>query len=189
MAIKNSDSSYGSVAKIFHWGMFLLILTLVVVGFYMHGLPADTPEQATYKFGFYDLHKAFGILALILVALRLGWRLSNPVPKMPENMRKIELFSAHAMHVLLYVLMFAQPISGWLRSSYGGHAVEMFGLKIPALVGKDKAMEHFFHEAHEVLAFALITAFFLHVGAGLYHHFVRKDDVLRRMSPHGAPSE
>lgn len=189
MAVKNSETSYGSVAKFFHWGMFLLISGLVVVGFYMHGLPADTPEQAGYKYDLYDQHKAFGIVALILVTIRLGWRLKNPVPKMPDGMRKIELLSAHAMHILLYFLMFAQPLSGWLRSSYGGHDTEIFGMALPMLVAKDKGLEDFFHETHEMLASVLIAAFLLHVGAALYHHFVRKDDVLLRMSPHGKSAE
>ncbi|MBL4802133.1 MAG: cytochrome b [Emcibacter sp.] len=182
MALKNTDTSYGVIAKAFHWGMFLILLGLLVLGNYMHGLPADTPEQMGYKFGLYDQHKSFGILILVLVVFRLGWRMINPSLKMPGNMSKIEIASAHAMHMLLYIIMLAQPLFGWLMSSYGGHPVKFFGFNLPALAEKDKGMGDFFHEAHEITAFLLIAAFVIHVAAALFHHFVRKDDVLDRMS-------
>lgn len=170
------------MAKIFHWGMFLILLTLVVVGYYMHGLPADTPEQMGYKYDLYGVHKSFGILVLILVIFRLGWRMINPVPKMPGTMSRIESLSAHAMHMLLYMIMISQPLFGWLRSSSAGVPVKFFGLELPALADKDKAISHFFHEAHELTAVLLIVAFALHVAAALFHHHVRKDDVMARMS-------
>ncbi|PCI34274.1 MAG: cytochrome b [Alphaproteobacteria bacterium] len=184
MVVKNTETSYGVVAKVFHWGMFLILFGLVVVGLYMSDLPADTPEQMGYKFGLYDQHKSFGILILGLVVFRLVWRMINPVPKMPDTMSRLEGLSAHAMHMLLYVIMLAQPLFGWLMSSFGGYPVKFFGIGLPALAGKDKAMGDFFHEAHEITALLLIVAFAVHVGAALFHHFVRKDDVMTRMSPH-----
>ncbi|MBL4613027.1 MAG: cytochrome b [Emcibacter sp.] len=189
MALKNTDTSYGSLSKAFHWGMFLILLGLFIVGKYMHGLPADTPEQMGYKFGLYDYHKSFGILIMALVVVRLGWRMINPALKMPGTMSKIEIASAHAMHMLLYVIMFAQPLFGWLMSSYGGHPVKFFGFMLPALADKDKAIGEFFHEAHEVTATILVVAFIIHVAAALFHHIVRKDDVLVRMSPRPQKSE
>jgi len=182
MALKNTDSSYGNMSKALHWGMFLILVGIIAVGYYMSDLPSDTPEQMGYKFGLYDLHKSFGILILFLVALRLIWRMINPVPKMPDSMSKIESLSAHAMHILLYVVMFAQPLFGWLMSSFGDHSVKFFGIPLPALVGKDKAMGDFFSDAHEITAILLIIFFVIHVAAALFHHFVRKDDVLLRMS-------
>lgn len=182
MAAKNTDTSYGNIARAFHWGMFILLLGMVVVGIYMHDLPADTPEQMLHKFGLYDLHKSFGILILLLVTFRLGWRMINPVPKMPDTMSRIEKSSAHAMHMLLYAVMFAQPLFGWLMSSYGGHPVKFFGLGLPALADKDKAMSDIFLEAHEITAMLLVAAFSIHVGAALFHHYIRKDDVMERMS-------
>lgn len=189
MALKNTETSYGVVAKGFHWGMFLIILGMVGLGFYMSGLPADSPEQMGYKFGLYDQHKSFGILILVLVTARLVWRLINPVPKMPGTMNRLERLSAHAMHMLLYVIMIAQPLFGWLMSSFGGHPVKFFGLGLPSLADKDKALGKFFHEAHEITAYLLIAAFAIHVGASLFHHYVRKDDVMTRMSPYPKKSD
>lgn len=182
MTARNTDTSYGSIAKAFHWGMFLILLGMVVLGNYMADLPTDMPDQVTYKMGLFDLHKSFGILILVLVTLRLGWRMVNPVPKMPDTMSRIERLSAHAMHMLLYLIMFAQPLFGWLLSSYGAHPVKFFGLALPALVDKDKVLGKFFEEAHETTAVLLVAAFIIHVAAAFFHHHVRKDDVLLRMS-------
>ena len=183
MAIRNTDTTYGSIAKAFHWGMFLILLALIIIGSYMSDLPADTPAQVTYKLGIYAYHKSFGILILVLVILRLGWRMINPVPKMPDTMSRLEALSAHAMHILLYIIMLVQPLFGWIMSSYAGRPVAFFGMELPALADKDKAMHHFFEEAHEVTAILLVAAFALHVAAALFHHFIRKDDVMLRMSP------
>lgn len=184
MDIKNTNTSYGSIAKLFHWGMFLIIAGILILGLYMGDLPKDTPEQMSYKYSLYDYHKSFGVLILLLVIARLGWRMKNPVPEMPDSMSKIEGLSAHAMHILLYVIMFAQPLSGWMMSNSAGIPVKFFGLEMPTLIDKDKAMSDFFHEAHEVVATLLMVAIAIHVAAALFHHFIRKDDVMERMSPH-----
>ncbi|VAV97074.1 hypothetical protein MNBD_ALPHA02-330 [hydrothermal vent metagenome] len=182
MALKNTEISYGSVAKAFHWGMFIILAGLVILGNYMSDLPTDTPDQVSYKFDLYGLHKSFGILILFLVVLRLIWRKMNSVPKMPDTMSRLENVSAHAMHMLLYAIMLLQPVFGWLLSSYESNAVKFFGLELPALVGKNKEMGELFEELHEVTAGLLVTAFVVHVAAALYHHYVRKDDVMDRMS-------
>lgn len=182
MAIKNTETSYGNIAKAFHWSMFLLLLGVVAVGFYMQDMPSGTLEQMRSKMGWYDNHKSFGILILFLVILRLGWRMINRVPEMPDSMSRIEILSARAMHALLYVVMFVQPLSGWLMSSYGGRTVEFFGVELPALVDKNRDMGGFFHGVHEITALLLIAAFALHMFAALFHHYGRKDNVMEKMS-------
>lgn len=189
MTLKNTDHSYGNIAKAFHWIMFLILSGLVIVGYYMSGLPTDSPAEVADKLALYDWHRSFGIVILFLVVLRLGWRLVNPVPKMPDSMSRIESFTAHAMHILLYLLMFAQPLSGWLMTSYSGRVVKFFGLEFPGLADKDKVMADFFHESHEIMAVLLIILFVVHVAAALFHHFIRKDDIMRRMSPHPSKPE
>jgi len=189
MAIKNTTTSYGIIAKAFHWIMFLILVGMIVVGFYMHGLPSDTPEQMTYKFGLYDLHKSFGLLVLMLVLLRLGWRLINPVPEMSGSLSRIEALSAHGMHMLLYVMMLTQPLSGWAMALSGGHPVKFFGVQLPALLEKNAAMKDLFYEIHEIGAIALIVLFVLHMFAALFHHFVRKDDILTRMLPQSSKTD
>lgn len=182
MSVKNTLSSYGSVAKFLHWAMFLILSGMVTLGFYMHELP-NSPD----KIQLYGLHKSIGITVLLLVFLRLVWRARNPVPKLPEEAGKVEKAGAHGAHILLYMIMFALPVSGWVGSSYSGFQVSVFGLfTMPDLVGPDRPMSGILHEAHEVLVFALIGVVALHIVAALYHHFVRKDDILKRMLPdHG----
>lgn len=182
MPVKNTSSSYGSVAKFLHWTMFLILSGLVALGFYMHGLP-NTPG----KFELYGLHKSIGIVILLLVFLRLVWRAKNKVPELPADGGKMEKAGAHGVHILLYLIMFALPLSGWIGSSYSGFEVSVFGLfTMPELVGSDRQMSDILHEAHEILVFALIGVVALHVAAALFHHFVRKDDILKRMMPgHG----
>lgn len=183
MAAKNSDHSYGYVAKAFHWGMFLILLGLVVLGIYMSDLSPETPDQMREKFAFYDWHRSFGLLILLLVVFRLGWRLINPVPKLPTATSRIEVLSAHIVHGLLYVMMFIQPITGWIMSSLLARPVKFFGLELPALADKNKDLGKVFEETHEIIGYILIFVFVIHMGAALFHHFIRKDDVLRRMVP------
>jgi len=183
MAARNTDHSYGFVAKAFHWGMFVILLGLVVLGMYMSDLSPETPEQMREKFSLYDWHRSFGLLILLLVVFRLGWRMINPVPKLPTATSRIEVLSAHIVHGLFYLLMFILPVTGWVMSSFLARPVKFFGLELPALAENNKAMGEVFEEIHEVIAFILIFVFVIHLGAALFHHFIRKDDVLLRMVP------
>lgn len=177
--LKNTESTYGSVAKTFHWLIFLLVAALLTVGFLMTGMDAS-PD----KFKIYGLHKSFGILVLALMALRLGWRLINISPTLPDNMRRIEKLGAHAAHWALYALIIAMPLSGWMMSSASGFPVSVFGLApLPDLVAADKVLKGILCDAHELLAYAIIALVTLHALAALLHHFYHKDNVLRRMLP------
>ena len=99
-------------------------------------------------------------------------------------MAPLERIAAHAGHHLLYVLMFAIPLTGWLMSSAKGFQTVWFGvLPIPDLLAKDKALGDLLQTVHVVLNFVLIAVLLGHVGAALKHHFFDKDDVLTRMLP------
>ena len=179
MCLKNSEHSYGGVAKTFHWLMFLIIAGLVAAGFIAEDM-ANGPD----KFKIIGLHKSFGITVLTLVALRLGWKSMNAAPVLPAVLNIWEKYAAHAGHALLYVLMFAMPFSGWVMSSAAGFPVSVFGLfTLPDLVAPDKTLKQDMVEVHETLAWVLIAMVALHVLAALLHHFYYKNDVLRRMLP------
>jgi len=187
MTMKNTENSYGKVSKILHWGMFLLIAGMLGVGLYMADLPKETPEELRYKIDLIQMHKAMGIIILFLIVLRFIWRVKNPVPKMPEGTGFGEKLMAHGGHLLLYAMVFILPLTGWMMSSAGGHKVSIFGLfTMPSLMEKNKSMSGLYHELHEVLAMGLIALIILHVIFALYHHMVKKDDILTRMMPsHG----
>lgn len=176
--IKNTDNSYGIIAKGFHWLLFLMLTFSVIAGNFL----AEMPKGAE-KLQAAGMHKSFGAILLALILARLVWRLINVVPKAPEGITAIEVLMAHAMHWLLYALMLAQPISGILMSQAAGFPVSFFGMfEFPVLLEKNMPMAEFFRGAHGVIWILLVTAVLGHVGAAMYHHFIRKDDVLRRMS-------
>ncbi|MEZ5691498.1 MAG: cytochrome b [Rickettsiales bacterium] len=179
MCFKNTKESYGVIAKSFHWLMAVFIIILLAVGLIMADME-NTPD----KFKLIGLHKSFGILVLLLAILRLGWKVLDVSPSLPDGMEKFVKLAAKVGHVLLYILMFTMPISGWLMSSAAGFPVSVFGLFVmPDLIGKDKEFAHYLHEIHELLAWALIGLIVVHVLAALFHHFYYKDDILRRMLP------
>jgi len=179
MRLRNTKYSYGSVAKTFHWLIFLLIAGMLAAGFIMTGM-AMSPD----KFKIYGLHKSFGITVLSLAALRLLWKAMNAAPELPLSLPAWEKFAAHAGHAALYALMFAMPLSGWAMSSASGLPVSVFGwFTLPDLVAPDNQLKHIFREVHGWLAWALIGMVSLHVFAALLHHFYYKNNVLRRMLP------
>lgn len=179
MQIKNNAKQYGFVAKFLHWLMFLLIAGLLTLGLIMTDMKMS-PD--TLKL--YGLHKSFGFTVLVLVTLRLLWKFKNISPTLPVNMRAIEKLVARAAHWLLYALMFAMPLSGWMMSSAAGFPVSVFGLFVlPDLVTPDQELKHLLQETHELLGYALMVVAGLHILAALMHHFYHKNNVLRSMLP------
>ena len=171
------NSTYTPVAKGLHWLMAALIIGLLVLGIYMHELPLS-PE----KLQLYSWHKWAGVTVFLLLWLRLLWRLSHRPPALPASMSTRMQWTAHAGHAVLYALMVLIPLSGWLMSSAKGFQTVWFGvLPIPDLIGKDKALGELLAQAHKLLNFLLMFTLSGHVGAALWHHFVLKDDTLRRM--------
>jgi cytochrome b561 len=120
----------------------------------------------------------------MLAIVRLVWRAMNPTPGLPDTLRSWERALARFTHAALYVLLFVLPVSGWLMSSARNFPVSWFGLfQLPDLVPPSRPLYDGLHETHEMLAFALGAIALVHVGAALKHHFVLKDDVMRRMLP------
>ena len=174
-----SKTRYTLTAIALHWLMALLLIVLVGVGLYMHELPLSP-----WKLKIYSWHKWGGVTAFILVSARLGWRFTHHPPALPDTMPPLMRLAAHAGHGLLYLLMIAIPLSGWLMSSAKGFQTVYFGiLPIPDLVDKNKELGELLREVHETLNFLLIALVVGHAGAAVKHHLVDKDDVLTRMLP------
>ena len=172
-------NTYTPTAKSLHWLMAVLLFGLLALGFYMHDLPLS-PQ----KLQFYSWHKWAGVAAFLLVLARLAWRVTHVPPALPASMPKPMRFAAHAGHFMLYALMLAIPLSGWLMSSAKGFQTVWFGvLPLPDLLAKDKALGNLLETVHVALNFTLIAVLLGHVGAALKHHFIDRDDVLTRMLP------
>ncbi|HNR76490.1 MAG TPA: cytochrome b [Parvularculaceae bacterium] len=181
---------YASIAIALHWLIAVMVVGQLAGGFYMHKLP---DAQADLKFELYQWHKSFGVTILFLTFVRLGWRLTHPVPALPDGMTVWEKAAARGAHLGFYALLIALPLVGWLVVSSSPLAdsvpTYLFGvLPWPHLpffegVADRKALSHEIAEIHEYLAFAMIGLIGLHVAAALKHHFVNKDGVLGRMLP------
>uniref|UniRef100_Q47CA7 Cytochrome B561, bacterial n=1 Tax=Dechloromonas aromatica (strain RCB) TaxID=159087 RepID=Q47CA7_DECAR len=171
--------TYTKTAKALHWLMAILLFGLLALGFYMHDLPLS-PD----KLKLYSWHKWAGVTAFLLLAVRLLWRLSHRPPALPDSMPKLMQFAAHAGHLMLYGLMIAIPLTGWLMSSAKGFQTVYFGLlPIPDLLDKNKELGDLLALVHKSLNLLFVAVLAGHIGAALKHHFIDKDDILTRMLP------
>lgn len=176
--IKNTKNSYGVITKGFHWLLFLMLSFSIVAGNFL----ADMPKGAE-KLEAAGMHKSFGAIILTLIFLRLFWRLFNVQPDDSERTTAIQSRLANVMHWGLYLLMFAQPLSGILMSQAAGFPVSFFGLfEFPVFLDKNIPLAEFFRGMHGIVWILLVLAVIGHVGAALYHHFIEKNDVLKRMT-------
>ena len=179
MQWRNSTSSYGAVAKFLHWG----IVILIIVQYFLAEAAEELPDGPG-KLDMITRHKSLGMLLLLLALARIGWKLANRGLPPPVPMAKVQRIAAAAGHGLLYLLLLAQPISGWIMSSAAGYPVSLFGLfEFPALVSENHDLHESLEEVHEVLFTVLAVVAVLHALAAVYHHFFVKDDTLRRMLP------
>lgn len=167
---------YNTVSRVFHWSVALLILGLLIVGFWMGGL------EPPFKFKIYGWHKALGISVLALVVLRVVWKHASKSPKSLSTHKTWEKILSKTIHIVLYGAMIGMPLSGWVMSSAGGHPISFFGLfEVPPIVGKDKELSGLAAEIHEILAFIVIGCVGLHIVGALKHHVIDKDATLKRM--------
>jgi cytochrome b561 len=179
MTLRNTPRRWGAIAQLLHW----LIVLFIVAQFTLATLFEQLPAGAK-KLTLLSRHKSIGITILMLALVRLAWRWSNPTPTLPDTLKPYERTLARLTHALLYVLLFAVPLSGWLMSSARGFPVSWFGfLQLPDLVPKNKALYEALLTTHGILAWTLGIVATVHLVAALKHHFVLKDDVLRRMLP------
>lgn len=186
MGLKNTDKSWGALSRLLHWAMAGLILFMLGFGYYMVNLVENPLEQ----FPLYQTHKSWGFVIFVLVLARLAWRLGNRAhPVLPE-MSTLERFAARTGHWGLYGLMIMMPVTGWLMSTASplqdlfGIRNQVFGLfEMPdPFVPGDEGVEEIFSTLHFFGAIALGLLVLLHAGAALYHHFGKRDDVLKRMT-------
>jgi cytochrome b561 len=170
---------YTPAAKAFHWLTVLVMAGGFALAFVMVELPLGT-----LKVSLYNWHKTLGLVVLALAVLRLAWRLRHPAPPMPAEMPAWERAAAHASHVALYLFLFAQPLLGLVMAWASGFPTVLFGsFNLPNPLGANQGLYDSLSEVHELLAWVLLAVVAVHAGAALRHHFVLKDEVLRRMLP------
>lgn len=179
MTLGNTPESWGAVSKLLHWAIVLMIL-----GQFTLALLADRLPLGIEKIALLSRHKSLGITILGLALLRLAWRAAFPVPALPAHTKPVERSLARGTHVALYGLLIAMPLSGWLMSSARNFPVSWFGIvQLPDLISPGDAAYRAMHETHEAIAALLLLVALLHVAGALKHHFIYRDNVLRRMLP------
>ena len=182
--LRNTRARWGALSQLLHWLVAALIAVQVALGLVGVALPLSMAKLATLA-----RHKSLGITILALVLIRLLWRLSQPAPALPANLKPYERRLARLTHASLYGLLIALPLTGWIMSSARGFPVSWFNLfQLPNLVTRSVPLYHAMIRVHIALAVALGLILALHVAAAIKHHFVLKDDTLRRMLPGTAPA-
>ena len=177
---RNSETRYGIVAKSFHWLMAILIIAIFALGLYMVEL---SYYDRWYKDSL-EIHKSTGLLIALLWLLRLTWKKTSIAPK-TLSLHGWETKIAHLAHFGLYLLMALICVSGYLISTADGDGISFYGLfDVPASVTGEN-QEDTAGVIHKYLAWALIALVALHVAGALKHHFIDKDNTLRRMIPFG----
>jgi len=173
-------SEYTRVAKLLHW----LIAGLIIVQYILAELAerADTSRDVVSQLALLANHKSIGMTVLFLSVLRFSWRLFNK-PPVPVDMPVWQIRASHLTHWLIYGLIFALPLTGWLMSSANAYSVSWFNVFVfPDLVGSDKALAQFFNNTHTWLSDGLFVLVVVHALAALKHHFFDKDVTLKRMA-------
>lgn len=172
---------YGGVARFFHWSIAGLIVLQFVLA--KLGEMAEDGGELLRALALLANHKSVGMTVLALAVLRVSWRFIKTPPRLPAGMPNWQQTASHVSHWSLYALIFAMPISGWLLSSAAAYSVSWFGVFTwPDLIEPSKAWRSAMHSTHEVLGRLLLAVAVLHILAACKHHFLDRDDVLRRMS-------
>lgn len=175
----NDRTSYTRTAISLHWLVAALIFAGWGLGWYAHDLPAS-PDKLRY----FSWHKWIGVTVFLLALLRASWRATHAPPPLPPTLPRWQVGAAHVSHLLLYVLMLALPLSGWLMSSAKGFQTVYFGvLPLPDLLAKNEPLGKLLAEVHRLLAYTLSAAVALHVLAALKHRLLDRDTMLGRMLP------
>lgn len=186
MPLRNTERSWGWVQRALHWAVAAIILYQLAVGVWMANFVSDQFDQ----FALTQIHKSWGVAVFALGLVRIAWRATQAAaPARPADLKPWEAVAAKATHLGFYALMLWTPLTGWLMSSASpiqdllNMENRAFGWALPdPWVPGDRAAADLLHSLHVAGAVALAGLLVLHVAAALKHHFLLRDDVLRRMS-------
>ncbi len=179
MNLYNTKTGFGLVSKLLHWLIALGIIGLIALGWWMVGLSYYDPWYNASL----ELHKDFGMVVLLLVFAKFCWQVANRPPGPGAGLKPWERKASHAMHWVLYVLMLAVPVTGYMITTAAGQGVSVFGLfEVPAILPQSETARELATDIHYYFSYGAIALILGHAGAALKHHFVDKDDTLIRMT-------
>jgi cytochrome b561 len=170
-------SHYTRTAVGLHWAVAGFIIAALFMGWTMTSMDVSPQRLKVYNW-----HKWVGVTVLLLATVRLLWRLTHRAPPLVASVPGWQRGAAHAVHGLLYLLMFVQPLTGWIYSNYSGYPVVYLGkIALPNLVERDRELAATWVQVHGTLAVVLAVLIGAHVLAALYHQLVVRDGTLLRM--------
>ncbi len=194
------NDRYTKTAIILHWLIALGIFGMFALAFFMTELPREAPKQMSYdlfnwgiytwelseeaspRAFYYNLHKSIGITIMLLIAIRILWRVKHKAPSPLATYKDWERKLSTGTHHLLYLLMVVIPVSGLIQSVASKYGVKWFGIKI--FSGLDsKPLKETFHEVHEIAVIILFFIILLHIIGALKHKFIDKDETMKRILP------
>lgn len=179
MSNSSPSDRYSTAQRTLHW-LSLLAITVAYVAIEIRGDMAKTHEWRPFVT---QVHfwAGLSVLAMVIARIYLRWR--RPTPAIMPALSTLAARLAGATHILIYAVLLVQPVLGMFAAAAGGKAiiVPLLGIALPALIGQSDALEDQFEEWHETLGELFYWVIGLHVAAALWHHFVRRDNTLRRM--------
>jgi cytochrome b561 len=172
----SAQLQYGTTAKVFHWLIVALLAVQYPIGWLMPDLHRDMKPGGPMM-----LHVSFGLTILALIVVRFVWRLTHPVA--PENsLAGWQRLSSEGVHWLLYLLVFATTLTGWMFASFRGWAMSYFGLlPFPMLAPANSAYNRVIEGWHQAAEWSLLIVIVLHVTTALVHRFIYRDGIMQRM--------
>lgn len=168
---------YNRTAILLHWIIAALVVAMIVLGQVMTEVPRGTPLRGEL----FNFHKSLGLLVLALVVVRLAWRLTHRPPSLPIDVPPWNRRLANLTHIAFYVLLLAQPLLGYVASSFGKYGVKFFGLALPAWGSDNPAVREPFLAAHHLVADLLVVLIALHLAGVAWHRFGQQPLLWRRM--------
>jgi cytochrome b561 len=168
---------YSPTARVLHWFTAVLVLIMIPAGFIMANIGAGPLQDFLF-----NLHRSFGVLLMPVILVRLAYRLGHPPPPLPPTVEPLQQLAAHVVHMALYTLLIVQPIVGWIGTSAFRAPIPVFGLfELPPIWPEDRAFSDQLFVVHRVIGILIALLLVAHIGAALFHHFIRRDQVLLRM--------
>lgn len=186
MALRSTNMRWGWVTRALHWSIALAVLGMLAAGLYaVNFVHTGTPAGDKLFYGVIDIHKSFGLLILMLMVIRVLWRLSERTPQLAAVVPPIpkwERIAAWISKLLLYAGLFVQPITGYLWASAYGEPVRFFGVKLPHLITLTGPSIRLARHTHDIVAYVLLAIVILHILGALKNHFIDRNNILRNMA-------
>ncbi len=184
MTPSNHSDEYGFVTKSLHWVIFTLFTIMFVLGFGLMGKTEGDSAFGTDWGTVFDWHATVGMVVFLLALVRIWWRRTTPLPSWSPGLSDRERTLAHRTEQVMYFVMLAKPISGFVLAGAAGYKIDLFGtIPLGNPFGESNGLEDFALGVHILTGVGFLIAWTIHVGQAVRHQYIKKDGLLERMLP------